>query len=176
LAEKDAAIILSLLRNRDYALLWLSQLISLIGNWAMLAALPFFAFQITSSILATGIMFIVEVILPLLLASLAGVFVDRWDRRWTMIGANLVRCATLLFVLGFRSEGQIWMVYGVAVTQSIVGQFFDPAYNALMLRSVGREDLVIANSTDALDENVARIIAPPLGECCWHPLDDPPLR
>ena len=80
-----------LLRQRNYALLWSSQLISQIGNWALFAALPFYVFQLTGSVLATGIMFAVEVIPRILFGSVAGVFVDRWDRRWTMIGANVAR-------------------------------------------------------------------------------------
>ena len=99
---------IALLRKRNYALLWSSQLISQIGNWALLAALPFFVFQLTGSVVATGIMFMVEVVPPILLGSVAGVFVDRWNRRWTMIGANVARGLLLLLLLSFRSVGQVW--------------------------------------------------------------------
>jgi MFS family permease len=154
---------LALLRNRNYSLLWFSQLISMVGFWAMFTALPFFVFQLTGSVLATGIMFIVEVIPPVLLGSIAGVFVDRWDRRWTMIGSNLVQGAVLLLLLGIKSADQVWIVYVVAVVQSIAGQFFNPANNALLPRLVGSDELVTANSLDALGENIARIIGPTVG-------------
>ena len=154
---------IALQRNRNYTLLWTSQLISQIGNWALFAALPFFVFQLTGSVLATGIMFIVEVIPPILFGSVAGVFVDRWDRRWTMIGANAVRGLLLLLLLTFRSAEMVWVVYVVAFFESLANLFFGPANNALLPELVQEEELVTANSLDALGENVARIIGPVLG-------------
>lgn len=153
----------ALLRQRNYALLWSSQLISQTGNWALFAALPFFVFQLTGSVLATGIMFFVEVIPPVLLGSVAGVFVDRWDRRWTMIGANIARGLLLLLLLTFRSAEQVWVVYVVALLGSVANLFFGPANDALLPQLVRDDDLVTANSLDALGENVARILGPALG-------------
>ena len=153
----------SLLRQRNYALLWSSQLISQIGNWALLAALPFYVFQLTGSVLATGAMFAVEVIPSIVLGSLAGVFVDRWNRRWTMIGANVLRGLLLLLLLALRSPEQVWIVYVVAFFSSVANLFFGPANNALLPRLVGEAELVPANSLDALGENVARIIGPAVG-------------
>ena len=154
---------IALLRQRNYALLWSSQLISQIGTWALFAALPFFVFQITGSVLATGIMFIVEVIPPLVLGSVAGVFVDRWDRRWTMIGANIAQALLLLLLVAVQSAEQIWIVYVVAFLGSVANQFFGPANNALLPQLVSEEDLVTANSLDALGENIARILGPAVG-------------
>ena len=154
---------IALLRQRNYGLLWSSQLISQIGNWALLAALPFFVFQLTGSVLATGVMFIVEVIPSILLGSVAGVFVDRWNRRWTMIGANVARGFLLLLLLTFGSAEQVWVVYVVAFFESVANLFFSPANNALLPQLVTKDELVTANSLDALGENVARIIGPALG-------------
>lgn len=154
---------LSLLKQRNYALLWSSQLISQIGNWALFAALPFFVFQLTGSVLATGIMFFVEVIPSILLGSLAGVFIDRWDRRWTMIAANIARALLLLLLLTFRSAEQVSIVYLVAFFASVANLFFGPANNALLPQLVSKDELVTANSLDALGENVARIVGPAVG-------------
>jgi len=46
---------LAVLRRRDYGLLWFAQLISMIGDWAMFAALPFFVYEITGSVLAKSV-------------------------------------------------------------------------------------------------------------------------
>jgi predicted MFS family arabinose efflux permease len=108
-------------------------------------------------------MFLVEVIPPILLGSVAGVFVDRWDRRWTMIGANVVRGLLLLPLLVFSSAEQIWIVYVVAFLESVVNLFFGPANNALLPQLVKEDELVTANSLDALGENAARIIGPAIG-------------
>jgi MFS family permease len=154
---------LRVLRSRNYGLLWVSQLISMIGGWALFAALPFYVFSLTGSVLATGIMFLIQVVPPLVLGSVAGVFVDRWDRRWTMVGSNLLQGATLVILLGIRSADMIWLVYLAGFLQSIAAQFFGPANNALLPALVEKDQLLTANSLDSLGENIARLIGPALG-------------
>jgi MFS family permease len=154
---------LVVLRRRNYGLLWTAQLISMIGDWAMFAALPFFVYEITGSVLATGVMFMIQVLPPLLLGSVAGVFVDRWDRRWTMIGSSIFRGAVLLLLLGVRSAEMIWLVYIAGFLESAATQFFGPANNALLPTLVGEDQLLTANSLDSLGENSARLIGPALG-------------
>ncbi len=152
-----------LLRKRDYGLLWVSQLISIIGDFALFTALPFFIYKITGSVLATGIMFMIQVLPPLFLGSIAGVFVDRWDRRWTMIGSSLFRGAVLLIILGVRSAEMVWLVYLAGFLESTASQFFGPANNALIPTLVDEDQLLTANSLDSLGENSARLIGPALG-------------
>lgn len=86
----------AVLGQRNFALLWVGQVVSLIGDWVLLIALPFYVYALTGSVLATGAMFIAETLPRLVLGSLAGVFVDRWDRRWTMIVADVLRALILL--------------------------------------------------------------------------------
>ena len=152
-----------LLRKRDYGLLWISQLISIIGDFALFTALPFFIYKITGSVLATGIMFMIQILPPLFLGSIAGVFVDRWDRRWTMIGSSLFRGAVLLIILGVRSAEMVWLVYLAGFLESTASQFFGPANNALIPTLVDEDQLLTANSLDSLGENSARLIGPALG-------------
>ena len=152
-----------LLRTRNYGLLWISQLISIIGDFALFAALPFFIYKITGSVLATGIMFMIQILPPLFLGSIAGVFVDRWDRRWTMIGSSLFRAAVLLIMLGVRSAEMVWLVYLAGFLESAASQFFGPANNALIPTLVDEDQLLTANSLDSLGENSARLIGPALG-------------
>ena len=154
---------IALLRQRNYSLLWFSQLSSLIGTWAMFAALPFFVFQTTGSVLATGLMFMIEVLPSVLLGSLAGVFVDRWDRKATMIGSLVFRGVLLLPLVFFQNAEQVWIVYAIAFVQAIGYQFFGPANNALLPQLVKKEELLTANSLDALGENSSRIIGPAIG-------------
>lgn len=154
---------LAVLRKRNYGLLWVAQLVSMIGDWAMFAALPFFIYELTGSVLATGAMFIIQVVPPLLLGSIAGVFVDRWDRRWTMIGSSLFRGFVLLLLLGVRSAEMVWLVYLAGFLESSATQFFSPANNALLPALVGEDQLITANSLDSLGENSARLIGPALG-------------
>ena len=102
---------LAVLRQRNFALLWFGQLISLTGDYVLIVALPFYIYQITGSALATGVMFLVQALPSLFLGSLAGVFVDRWNRRWTMIAANLARAGILLLLLFVHSRDLLGVIY-----------------------------------------------------------------
>lgn len=154
---------LTLLRRRNYGLLWLAQLTSMIGDWAMFAALPFYVYEMTGSVMATGAMFMIQIVPPLAIGSVAGVFVDRWDRRWTMIGASLFRGAVLVILLGVRSAEFVWLVYLAGFLESAASQFFGPANNALLPTLVEEDQLITANSLDSMGENASRMIGPALG-------------
>jgi MFS family permease len=126
-------------------------------------ALPITVYELTGSALATGAILIANKIAALMLGTVAGVFVDRWDRKRTMVIANLIRGPALLLLLAVNSADRIWLVYVVAVVMSAVGQFFRPAENALLPRLVGEEYLVPANALNALNDNLGRLIGPALG-------------
>jgi len=153
----------SVLRQRSFALLWFGQLISLVGDWVLFIALPFYIFSLTGSALATSAMFMAMTLPRLLFGSLAGVFVDRWDRRRTMITADLLRAAVLLLLLVVRSREWVWLIYVAALVESAVSQFFNPAKSAIIPRLVGERDLLAANSLNALGDSLTRLVGPALG-------------
>jgi MFS family permease len=154
---------LATVRNRIFALLWLGGLISFVGDWALLIALPVFVYDLTSSTLATGAMFMAQSLPRLLLGSIAGVFVDRWDRRRTMVAANLLSAAVLLLLLLVRTPADLWILYITAFAQTTVTLFFNPAESALVPHLVADDQLLHANALTALNWELTRLIAPPLG-------------
>src|SRR5437016_1133752 len=99
---------LQLLRQRNFGLLVVGGVISSLGDWFLMIALPFYVYGLTGSALATGGTFIAESLPSVLFGSLAGVFVDRWDRRRTMIYSDLLRAFVLLGLLAARSVDTIW--------------------------------------------------------------------
>ena len=153
---------LAVLRRRNFALLWLGQLVSQIGDMVLMVALPFYVYQLTGSLLQTGLMYIVETLPRILFGSLAGMFVDRWDRRWTMIVSDFGRAAALLLLLA-HSPSSLWLLYAVACIQSIISLFFVPASSATTPTLVPEHQLVAANSLQSLNESVMRLVGPPLG-------------
>ena len=123
----------TLLRQRNFALLWFGGLISLTGSWVLQVALPFYVYQMTGSSLAAGMMAIVHTLPAIGLGSLAGVLVDRWDRKRTMVIANgLQGLLLLLLLIVLHLTQQVWIVYGVAFAATAIAQFFAPAENALL--------------------------------------------
>ena len=153
----------AMLRNRNFALLWIGQLVSLAGDYTFGVALAFYVLQLTGSVLQTGSMFIIETLPAIFLGSLAGVFVDRWDRRWTMIISNLLQAGVLLLLLLVRSPQLIWLVYIVTLIQAVVSLFFSPAVRALTPTLVEEKQLLTANSLESFNDSVTRLVGPPLG-------------
>ncbi|HLZ09365.1 MAG TPA: MFS transporter, partial [Chloroflexota bacterium] len=158
-----SSAVLSVLRRRDFRLLFLGGLVSSLGDWFLFIALPFYVYTLTGSALATGGTFIAESLPSILFGSVAGVFVDRWDRRRTMIVADLLRAVLLLGLLVVRSPETVWVVFAVSFTQSTIGQFFGPAKNALIPHVVGEEDLLAANSLSSTGSQLTMLIGPALG-------------
>lgn len=152
---------LRVLARRDFALLWAAGLISNLGSWATFVAIPVFVFQQTGSALAATAVFTVTVV-PMLLTSVAGIFVDRWDRRRILITTNLLQ-AVITAPLLLMPEGQLWIVYASMFGLALVGNFSSPAENALLPTLAGRDQLPYANALNALNDNIGRIAGPAVG-------------
>lgn len=154
---------LTLLRQRNMALLWVGGLISLIGDWLLLAALPYYVYQLTGSLLATAAMTVIQLAPSVVLSSFAGVFVDRWNRKATLILCNLLQCGIVLLLLLVHSKSWLWTVYVVVFIQATVGNFVAPAEHALLPRLVTENELTTANSLFGINNQLARLLGPPLG-------------
>jgi MFS family permease len=151
------------LRQRNFALLWSGGLISLMGDWVLNIGLPIYVYLLTHSVLALSITLLASAIPNIVLGSLAGVFVDRWDRKRTMVITNLLLALALLPLLLVRTPDRVWIVYLVAFVETCLEQFFSPAQNALLPTLVDEAHLVQANSLNSLSSNFARLIGPALG-------------
>jgi MFS family permease len=154
---------LATLRRRNFALLWLGGLISTMGDWVLNVGLPIYIYLLTRSVLALSIALLLTSIPNIVVGSIAGVFVDRWDRKQTLIMVNLLLALGLLPLLLVRSADRVWIVYLVALVEASLEQFSTPAQNALLPRLVEKEHLVQANALNSLTSNLARLIGPALG-------------
>ena len=153
----------TLLRQRNFALLWFGGLISIMGDWVLGVALPFFVYQVSGSTIATAVMVAMELLPRLLFGSVAGVFVDRWDRKKAMVIASISQGLVILPLFFVQSADALWIVYAVTFMQVTLAMFFGPAENALLPLLVPEEKLIQANSLNAMNNNFARLIGPPLG-------------
>ena len=153
----------AVLLERNFRLFWIAGAVSVLGDWILWAALPFAIYRLTGSALATGAMFIVQTVPALLLGSVAGVFVDRWERRRVVVVAEIACAVLLLPLLALHTRDAVWLVYVVGSLLSCAWQFYLPASGALLPQLVEGERLVAANALSALTMNAARLIGPPLG-------------
>jgi MFS family permease len=154
---------LAVLRRRNFALLWSGGVLSHIGDLLLFLALPFHTFQLTGSALATGGMFIAQSIPSLLFGSLAGVYADRWNRRRTLIAADLLRALVLLPLVLIRSPDAIWLVYVIAFAEQTIGEFFHPARGALLPQIVPDDQVLAANGLSSLAAQVVTLVTPLIG-------------
>jgi predicted MFS family arabinose efflux permease len=154
---------LAVLRQRNFARLWAGGAISTLGDWLLFIGLPFAIYNMTGSALATGAMFIAQSLPTLLFGALGGVFADRWDRRRTMIVADLLRAALLLLLLVVHSSETLWALYVVVFLEASAAQFFNPAKNALLPRLVDEQQLMPANALNWMSVELTRLVGAPLG-------------
>jgi MFS family permease len=149
------------LRDRDFALVWSSSLVSDTGDWLLMIALPLYVFAATGSALGASTVFIAELLPVLVFGPVLGVLVDRFDHRRTMIALNIAQGLALLPLL-LASPDRLWIVYVVAAVQAGLAAGLQPARQALLPRLVPQQ-LGSANSLAAVSDNLARLVGSPLG-------------
>ena len=120
------------LRHRELRLLLSAGLVSLTGDWVLRIGLAYYVYALTGSTLASATMLLASFVPQVVLSSLAGVFVDRWDLRRTMVTANVLLALGLLPLVTVHRPGQMWIVYLVTVWEGCVQQFFAPAQQSLI--------------------------------------------
>jgi MFS family permease len=133
-----------LLRNRNFVALWLGQMVSFVGDYFNWLAIPILVERMTGSSLMVGLSVISNALPTLLLGPVAGVCVDRWDRKRTMVVADLLRALLVLACLLVRTPNQIWVYYVVGFLMSCVSRFFFPAQGAALPLIVPDEDDLLA--------------------------------
>ena len=155
---------LQALRIRDFRLLWGGGLVSSLGSWLLVLAIPGHVFLVTRSLRATGLTLAADYLPLLVLGPVAGVFTDRWDRRRLMIATDLFRAAAVAAMLLGTSPGRYWVLYVALIAESSGTVLFMPALQAHTPAIVGTGTLLSsANSLNAACAGAVRLIGGPLG-------------
>jgi MFS family permease len=138
---------LSILRgNRNFRLLYIGQTISQLGDWFNAVAVFALLLDLTGSATAVAWMMIVQFLPVALVGPLAGVVVDRVDRRRLMIVTDLMRgCLILALPLVHRAD-QVWIAYVVMAVIVGAQAFFEPARTATIPNVTSPEELLPANA------------------------------
>jgi dTMP kinase len=150
------AAYLPLLRNGRFRKLWLSQFVSGIGDWLVVGLLiPLVTTLSGGSAFAVAGIMIVKILPSLLLSSVVGVLVDRFDRRRLMIACDAIR-AVLTFGLLFTNS--LAVIYMVVFTMEVASLFFTPAKNALIPHLVDEDEIAIANGLSYTTQQASMLI------------------
>jgi MFS family permease len=151
--ERATSATAAVLRNRPFLLLWLSQLATQIGVNMVLYALTVVVLEASNLKSAVSGLFLTFLVPSILFSALAGVYVDRIDRRWMLVVTNVLRAAILVGIFGVGED--IGLLLLLNTVFSIVTVFFAPAEAAMIPVLVPREQLVAANGLFTLTLNGA---------------------
>jgi MFS family permease len=131
--------------NRNFTLLWTGQLISSIGSALTTLAAAVLVFRETGSTLSVGLMLIATSGPTIAIGLLAGVFVDRYDRKRIMLVSDLLRAILILLIPSLIHTHLNWLYVIVALTSGIT-QFFDSAHASVLPEVASDEELSSANA------------------------------
>ena len=146
-----------LLRHRPFRLLWAAQLISSFGDAATWLALLILTQRLTGSTAAVAGTAVAIALPQLVLGLLAGVMVDRWDRRRLLIASDLTRAGLVLGFLAVTTADRLWLLYGLAFATSAAATFFNPARGVLVAEVLPADRLLSANSLSETSRVVAGV-------------------
>lgn len=139
----------AILRNRNFSLLWIGQLITEMGTSLTSLAASIYVYKVTGSALNVGLMMMASAAPSLLVGLIAGVFVDRYDRKRIMMVADIIR-AVLIALIPFLMPYSIAWIYILVMLSATVGQFFNPAHASVLPEIASEDELNAANSLMAI--------------------------
>ncbi|MFA5144641.1 MAG: MFS transporter [Candidatus Omnitrophota bacterium] len=148
------------LKNRNFSLLWLGQIISQLGDRLNQMALIYFVYQRAPGSTWEVAKILSFTIIPVfLIGPIAGVYVDRWDRRRTMYVCDFLRSALVLAIplFLFYSKSLI-PIYLIIFVMFSIGRFFVPAKLSIIPDLVQKKDLLMANSLVNTTGMIAAIV------------------
>ena len=144
---------LEVLRNRPFLALWLAQAVTQIGGNMVLYGLTVRVYSLTHSTSAVSLLILTFLVPAVLLSAVAGVYVDRLDRRLILIVTNLLRA--IMFGVLFLVGDNLVLILVLNAAISTVTTFFAPAEAAMIPVLVKRGQLLAANGVFTLTLNAA---------------------
>jgi len=132
--------------NANFRWLWIGTVVSFLGDWFNTIALYVLVTKLTGSPLALGAVFLTKMLPWALSAPLAGVLVDRYDRRRLMIGMDLLRAVVVLGFLWIEAPADVPWLYALLAAQVVAGAVFTPAKSAALPNITTPSELLTANA------------------------------
>lgn len=154
---------LAVLRRPGIGRLGAAGLLSEIGDWMLLIALPLYVLQMSGSALVTATVFALELVPAVVCAPFVGVLIDATDPWRLMKAIAIVQAAALLPLLWADSADDLWIVYAVAVAQSVLGTVIEPSRAVTAAAIVPPSELLTLNQSLGVLSSLARLIGGPLG-------------
>jgi MFS family permease len=150
------------LRERDFRIFWLGQLISVTGTWMQTVAQGWLVLTLTGSPFVLGLAAAARSIPVLVLVIPAGIAADRFDRRKIVVTTSVVStiASGLLAVMTIAGTIDIAMVLVIAIVLGVSNAFEMPARQSYVSELIGPRDLANAIALNSLLFNGARVVGP----------------
>jgi MFS family permease len=132
--------------NRDYRLTWLGQVVSEVGDHFNSIAVLSLTLHLTGSGLAVGAVMIARVLPAILAGPVAGVLLDRMDRRRIMILSDVVRCVIAACFILILTHHQSWLLYLLSGLLTFASPFFTAGRSAMLPKIANPQELHTANA------------------------------
>ncbi|MFN8113362.1 MAG: MFS transporter [Solirubrobacterales bacterium] len=154
----------SVLRHRDFRLLWLAGLASVLGDRIVTVALALFVIDLTGNPTDLGIVLAAHAIPLVAFMLLGGIWADRVPRHRLMVLTDLVRFAlhAALALLIITGEVEIWQVVVIEALFGAAEAFFRPASSAVVPQTVPESEIQEANALVGMSNNVCEFVGPAL--------------
>jgi len=147
-----------------FGVVWAGQVVSLFGSHLAGFVLGVWVYQQTRSVTAFSLISFFTVLPEIALLPVAGVIVDRWDRRWVMLlgvlGTGL--CGAVLAAMAVMGQLRLWQIYLLLMASSAFQSVQFPALSASITLLVSRRNLSRANGMVSLGTSIAMVAAPVL--------------
>lgn len=145
-----------------FLIVWVGQFVSILASGMSGFALSIWMYQQTESATAMGLMQVFYITPFLLLSPIAGVMVDRYNRKLMMMLSDMAAGVATLAILAFSASGRLefWMLYGAAILYGLGNTFQWPAYSAAITTMIPKEQLGRANGLMSLLEAGPAVFAP----------------
>jgi MFS family permease len=161
--------------TRSFLLLWQGQLVSIFGDVVYAIALGFWILAVTGSTILMGSLMAASMLPRILVSPVAGVIVDRLDRRSLMIWMDVIRGVVVMSVgaAGLAGFLQVWMVFAAGIIIGICGAFFFPAVSSIIPDITAKSRVVQANSVFSMLQTGGTIVGNSAGGVLFKVLGAP---
>ncbi len=154
------------LRHRNYRLFFGGQLVSLVGTWMTTVAMSWLVYRLTHSAFLLGAVGFAGQVPAFLAGPLAGVLVDRWERRRVLLVTQTLAMVQSLSLAALTLAGRITVgeLLGLALFQGFINAFDIPGRQAFLVEMIeDRADLPNAIALNSSMFNAARLVGPSIG-------------
>ena len=144
-------------KNRSFSLMWFGRLVSTFGDSLTQLAAGILVYRLTGSVLSVGLMLAATSLPSLLFGLVAGVYVDRWDRKKIMVVSSFLQAGLVALIPLLLPFGIVWLYVLVALS-STVQQFFMPAHDSVLPDVSDDAALEAANSFMSISATASSVL------------------